>query len=139
MLPPKDGKTRGVYEIKLNRNLSKEVRFVTLAHELGHLFLGHLGGDKKWGITDRRKFNHAQQELEAESVAFLVAERNGVDSKSEAYLCDFVRDHETIEALDLYQVMRAAGQVETLLGIGAHTRFDRPDASQQKQDELFPQ
>ena len=28
--------------------------------------------------------------------------------------------------LDLYQIMRASGQIEALLGIAAHTQFDNP-------------
>ena len=36
------------------------------------------------------------------------------------------QQNKTIEHLDLYQVMRAAGQVETLLGLSAHTKYDQP-------------
>jgi hypothetical protein len=32
----------------------------------------------------------------------------------------------TLENLDLYQVMRAAGQVETLLDLTTHTKFVKP-------------
>jgi len=68
----------------------------------------------------------SQKELEAESVAFLVCARNGVTSKSETYLKDYVAKNTTIDQIDLYQVMRAAGQVETLLGLVAQTKYDRP-------------
>jgi hypothetical protein len=137
--PPKNAETRGSYAIKVNRNHGPDVRFVTIAHELAHLFLGHLGEDKKWGIKDRCRSEHAQRELEAESVAFLVAKRNEVKSKSETYLADFVRSQEPMAGLDLYQVTRAAGQIETLLGIAAHTRFDSPvDQTPPAQQELFP-
>ena len=67
------------------------------------------------------------RELEAESVAFLVAKRNGVESKSETYLAEYVRFHKTVDDLDFYQMTRAAGLIETLLGVAAHTRFDPPD------------
>ena len=129
---PKDEKTRGCYKMKINGNHAPAVRFVTIVHELAHLFLGHLGKDKKWGIKDRRRCTHTQQELEAETVAFLVAKRNGVESKSETYLTNYVRDNPTIDDIDYYQLTRAAGQIETLLGIAAHTRFDidgRPEGS----------
>jgi hypothetical protein len=124
---PKDDKTAGHYKMKINSNHGPDVRFVTIAHELAHLFLGHLGEDKKWGIKDRRRVDHAQRELEAESVAFLVAKRNGVESKSETYLAEYVRFHKTVDDLDFYQMTRAAGLIETLLGVAAHTRFDPPD------------
>jgi len=134
---PKDEKTRGLYQIKINRNHTPSVRFVTIAHELAHLFLGHMGEDKKWGIKDRMHADHHQRELEAESVAFLVAKRNGVESKSETYLSDFVSKNNPMGSLDLYQMMRAAGQIETLLGVAAHTQFDNPKKSIRTNDELF--
>jgi len=59
--------------------------------------------------------DHAQVELEAESVAFLVCARNEVISKSETYLKDYVKENTTIDHIDIYQVMRAAGQVEPCL------------------------
>lgn len=123
---PKDEKTRGCYKMKINGNHTPAVRFVTIAHELAHLFLGHLGEDKKWGIKDRRRCTHTQRELEAESVAYLVARRNGVESRSETYLAEYIRENPTIEDLDFYQMTRAAGQIETLLGIATTTRFDSP-------------
>lgn len=115
-----------LYRIHINRNHEPATQFVTLAHELGHLSLGHLGPDKKLNVPERARMEHAQRELEAESVAFLVCERNGVKSKSATYLKAYVKANTTIDHLDLYQVMRAAGQVETLLGLTAHTKYDQP-------------
>ena len=122
--PPKDEKTRGWDGMKINRNHHPPVCFVTIAHELAHLFLGHLGEDKKRGIKDRRRCTIPQREIEAETVAYLVAKRSGVDSRSETYLANYVRDHAFMENLDFYQMTRAAGQIETLLGIAATSRFD---------------
>jgi len=116
------------YRIHINRNHDVSVQFATLAHELGHLFLGHLGPDKMLNVPDRPQMNHGQRELEAESVAYLVCARNGVDCKSEQYLSDYVSQHTTIDDIDLYQIMRAAGQIETLLGLTGHTKFEKPQA-----------
>jgi hypothetical protein len=120
---PKEGRC---YGMQVNRNHSAPVLFVTIAHELAHLFLGHLGPDKKLNIPERPRPAHAQEELEAESVAYLVCARNGVESKSQTYLAEFVKANTSIETLDLYQVMRAAGQIETLLGLTSHTRYAPP-------------
>lgn len=117
------------YQIHLNRNHDVSVKFATLAHELGHLFLGHLGPDKMLNVPDRPRMDHSQRELEAESVAYLVCARNGVSCKSEQYLADYVLQHTTIDDIDLYQVMRAAGQIETLLGLTGHTKFEKPQVS----------
>jgi hypothetical protein len=108
-------KESNVYRMLVNKNHTPPVRFVTLAHELAHLFLGHLGIDGTLHVPDRRHLGHQQVELEAESVAFIICKRNGVMSKSETYLSNFVTQNSTVGDLDIYQVMRAAGQVETLL------------------------
>ncbi len=114
------------YSMQVNRNHSAPVQFVTIAHELAHLFLGHLGPDKNLNIPERPRPDHVQEELEAESVAYLVCARNGVESKSQTYLTKFVEKNTTVEKLDIYQVMRAAGQIETLLGLSSHTRYEKP-------------
>jgi hypothetical protein len=65
----------------------------------------------------------ATRTLEAESVAFIVCERNGVESRSKTYLPNFVEQNTPVGNLDIYQVMHVAGQIEMLLGIGAKTNF----------------
>lgn len=122
----KDEKEPTHYRMHVNRNHAPPVQFATLAHELGHLFLGHLGPDEWLNVRQRPALDHVQQELEAESVAYLVCKRNGVESKSETYLSNYVTTNTTVDHVDLYQVMRAAGQVETLLGLTSHTKYDAP-------------
>jgi len=125
------------YRMHINRNHTVPVQFVTLAHELGHLYLGHLGPNKDLRIPERPSMSHTQREIEAESVAFLVCARNGVQSRSETYLTNYVSTNITVDQLDLYQVMRAAGQVEALLGLTAHIRYDKPAPSTSRTNELF--
>lgn len=115
------------YLLKINRNHEPPTQFATLTHELGHLFLGHLGKDSALRIPKRAILNDAQMELEAESVSYLVCTRNGVVSESEAYLSRFVTEHETIDSIDIYQVMRAAGQVEQVLGLSGQARVEMPN------------
>ena len=112
--------------MNFNRNHDPNVQFATVAHELGHLFLGHLGKDKYLNIPERPPLQHSQRELEAESLSYIVCARNGVLSQSESYLSTHVKSDTTVDQIDLYQVMRAAGQVETLLGLTAHTKYERP-------------
>lgn len=120
------------YRIHINRNHNTATKFVTVAHELAHLFLGHLGQDKKLDISDRSHLDHSQEELEAESVAYLVCKRNGVESKSETYLSNFVREHTTIDHIDIHKVLRAADCIEKILGLDAHIQFGRPVKADQK-------
>ena len=55
-----------------------------------------------------------------------IRDSNGVLSKSESYLSAYVSADTNVDQLDLYQIMRAAGQVEAVLGLTAHTKYDRP-------------
>jgi hypothetical protein len=116
-------KERSHYGMEINRNHKPAVQFVTIAHELAHLFWGHLGEDCKLKVPDRSGQTREKQESEAESVAYLVCRRNGVESASEAYLADFVKYADTSFGVDVYQIMRAAGQVETILQLGRRSRF----------------
>lgn len=122
---PKSKKGRNRYRMGINKNHQPAVQFSTLAHELAHLFLGHLGADKPLNIADRSRFGHDQKEIEAESTAYLVCKRNGVTPGSERYLSDFVGESKSSADIDMYSVMRAAGHVESLLGLGKPTKFSK--------------
>lgn len=107
---------KGSYRVALNASHDPPTRFVTLAHELAHLFLGHLGADPKRKIRNRRYRSHDERGVEAEMTAWLVAKRNGVTPRSETYLAEY---NGAIPDIDLYAVMRAANAVETAMGISA--------------------
>jgi hypothetical protein len=107
---------KGTYRVALNASHDVPTRFVTLAHELAHLFLGHLGQDPKRNVPDRRHRSHAHREVEAEMTAWLVAQRSGVKPRSESYLAGY---QGAIPDIDLYAVMRSANAVETAMGTSA--------------------
>lgn len=136
---PADPKKPVEYCIHINEGHTLEVQFSTLAHELGHLFLGHLGRDRVRQIPDRTKLTGIQKEIEAESVAYLVCSRNEVTPKSQTYLSKLVTQDTTIDNLDVYQVMRAAGQVEAILGLtisikhGSDTRVPKRKKSKARE------
>jgi hypothetical protein len=122
-----DGKeVKSVYRTAINKNHPPATQFATLTHELAHLFLGHLGSDKHLGISYRPRPDHAIRELEAESVAYIVCRRNEIAPRSETYLTSFVEADTSVDDLDLYEILRAAGQVETALGLSLTTRYEKP-------------
>ncbi len=118
-----DDKKHPAYRIRVNSKHDPNVQFVTLIHELAHLYLGHLGPDKYLKIGERESLTHEQVELEAESIAYLVCKRYGVESKSEAYLVDFAKANISTGNIHFYMIMKAAGQIETLLNLGDMVSF----------------
>lgn len=72
------------WKIVANRQASIESRFVTLAHELAHIYLGHLGPSwDGYSWPDRRTLPHPCQEFEAAVVSNNIAEIFGL--KANAY------------------------------------------------------
>ena len=103
------------YEMLVNANgQSPEAQYATIAHELAHLYCGHLGTPdiKLW--PDRQRLNHVTEEFEAESVSFMVCQRQGIQTTSPEYLSQFVKDHADIPAISMESVMKAAGLIESM-------------------------
>ncbi|MGA7324777.1 MAG: ImmA/IrrE family metallo-endopeptidase [Rhodomicrobium sp.] len=111
-----DTKRRHQYELGYNKHHPAPTRLVTVAHELGHLYLGHLGEDRARRVADRKGLDDDRQEVEAESVAYVVAMRNGLKPRSESYLSSY---RGAFAALDVFAITRAANAVETALGVSA--------------------
>jgi hypothetical protein len=118
-----NAKEKPDYLIRLNKNHNPNVQFATLAHELAHLYLGHLGADKFLKIPARLNKSQDTRELEAESVCYIVCRRNNVVPNSESYLTNFVDDKLKTEDMDVYALLKAAGQIETILDLIGHTSF----------------
>lgn len=121
--PSTAAKERPFYRVRINSTHEPNVQFATLTHELAHLYLGHLGPDAYLKIAKRDCPSHDQRELEAESVSYLVCSRNGVASKAEEYLANYVGARTTMGNLDLYWILKAAGQIESVLGLGVTIQF----------------
>lgn len=100
------------WHIKINGQLDAPSRYVTLAHELGHIYCGHQGRDLKGRWPTRTHLTRIQRECEAEAVAWLVGRRNGITSQSSAYLTSSLKDPAELAAISLYAIFEAANRVE---------------------------
>ena len=102
------------YELVVNRKLSIESQYATIAHELAHLYCGHLGSpDSRWWPS-RSGIDSDVAEFEAESITYLVCRRLGIESGSERYLANYVRRDSLIPHMSLELVMKTAGLIETM-------------------------
>jgi len=103
------------YRLRLNRGYDRTTRYMTVAHELAHLYCGHLGmpNKKKWW-PNRRHLDKEVEEFEAQSVAYLVCRRLGIDTPSAAYLASYLRGHVEIPPISPEIVLKAAGRIEMM-------------------------
>jgi hypothetical protein len=102
------------YEVLVNTTLSREAQYVTLVHELAHLYCGHLGSPDPTWWPDRRSVPLACREFEAESVAYLVCARFGIDNPSETYLHTYLDTNGQVPPISLEAVMTASGLIEAM-------------------------
>lgn len=99
----------------VNKNHSREEKFATIAHELGHLHCGHLGLRIKGFCPDRSHLDRQTQEFEAESVSWIVCERAGIHSPSARYLNGYMDENKKIPHISLETVFKTAGLIESML------------------------
>ncbi|SFQ06875.1 ImmA/IrrE family metallo-endopeptidase [Tranquillimonas alkanivorans] len=100
------------FRIAVNRNHPVATQVVTLVHELAHVFLGHCGPDPARKIKPYRPAEVALREIEAESVAYVIAKRSGLSPRSESYLDTY---QGSFADLDVHRVLTCANRVERLL------------------------
>jgi hypothetical protein len=102
------------YELLLNSRHSPEAQYATLAHELAHLYCGHLGSPHPKWWPDRQGLHPIIREFEAESVCFLACRRLGIDNPSDEYLSGYVKENKEVPPISLEAVMTASGLVERM-------------------------
>ena len=100
------------FRVKINRQLDRLGRFATLAHELGHIYCGHLGGDLRDRWANRSgDLTLGQRELEAEAVSWLVCRRLGLETRSAEYLAGYVEEND-LGRISTFAITAAAHRVE---------------------------
>jgi len=102
------------YWMIVNEGMSRESQFVTVLHELAHLYCGHLGTPNPKWWPDRQGLSHEIREVEAESVAHLVSGRLGIDNASEKYLSGFINSEKDIPEISFDCMLKAAGLIEQM-------------------------
>lgn len=109
-------KIKIAYNLIINRNLGYTEKFVTVLHELAHLYCGHQGSFDTSRWPDRRGLPVNIREIEAESTAWLVCRRLGLNPRSEKYLSNYIsRESGVLHKFSLDTVLRAVGIIERRL------------------------
>jgi len=101
--------------------MSSEENLAVLIHELAHLFLGHTGHreifheekDKSTKIL-QRKLSRSAQELEAETISYLICHKLGLESRSAEYLAVYIKSDNDILEFSYEAVIKTADKIEKL-------------------------
>jgi hypothetical protein len=105
------------YIMTLDKDDDAALTFFNIVRELARLFLGHLGEDPHMKIQNRSNRAREELEIELKSATYLVCKRSGCEANFNTCAGGLPEKHAIIEKLDYYQIMRAAGQIESLLGL----------------------
>jgi hypothetical protein len=100
--------------IVIHADLDEPSRFGVLAHELGHILLGHTGGDDDHWWPSRLGFKGNALEVEAEATAHVVASRFGLRGGSAAYLSGYIDDEAVPAAVSVDHIAKVAGRIEQM-------------------------
>ncbi len=104
-------RSRYKMRIVIHDKLDDQSRYAVLCHELAHILLGHLGTDDDRWWPCRLDLSRSAVEIEAESVAFMVAARLGLKTASTAYLATYAADGKIPDSVSLDLVTRVTGKV----------------------------
>lgn len=108
----RDGKYK--MRIVIHNKLKPIEKFAILMHELGHIFLGHLGTDEDQWWPCRINLTHSSVEIEAECVSFVVCERLGIKTSSEKYLATYLKNKSIPESVSLDLIVKVASKLEKM-------------------------
>lgn len=112
---------KGHLEICLKKDMTTEECFSVLIHELAHLFLGHTGHkqlknkDRKNPIPlPERKLTMTAEELEAETVSYLICKKLGLTTSSAEYIAGYIKSEDDLIKFSYEAVIKVADKIEDL-------------------------
>lgn len=109
-------------EICLKNGASIEENFTTLLHELAHVLLGHTGHqylhkinpEKRMALPKREKLSLSAEELEAETVKFLISTKLGLIPNSEKYIAGYIKNIDDLLTFSYETVIKVADKIEKM-------------------------
>ncbi len=137
---------RDYLEIALKEGASNEENFATLIHELAHVFLGHTGfkylnnPSRKHPLElKQRHLPITAEELEAETVSYLLCYKLGLINSSAEYLAGYITDPEDLMLFEYDTVIKTADKLETIFlqNIKVHQPKKSKDSLTFQQTSIF--
>ena len=119
-------------EVTYNKNQKPSEAYCTLAHELAHIYLGHVCGHPRRKWPDRRNEAKDVREFEAESVAYIVCARQGIMTTAPQYLADYLGHNDVIPAIDIHRVLVVASKIEEM---GRTLKRSKQDTEESQEDD----
>ncbi len=110
MTAPADARWK--IRIVVHAGLDEPSRFGVLAHEMAHILLGHLGTDRDHWWPGRFNLHRGAAEVEAESVAHIVASRFGLTGSSAAYVAGYMGGETVPLGVSMDLIAKVAGKLE---------------------------
>lgn len=110
------GPEHDVLRIVIHEGLQESSRFGALCHELAHVLLGHLGGDRDRRWASRSHLGRQAVEIEAEATAYLVTRRLGLEGTSAEYISRHL-DHGGVvpPGVSFDTIAKVAGKLEKMV------------------------
>jgi len=101
--------------IVLRAEFETAAAYAVLCHELAHVYLGHLGGDRNGAWPYRAGLTDAVAEIEAEAAAHIVCTRAGLQTRAAEYLASYLDDDDAnLDAISFDLISRVAGRIEEM-------------------------
>ena len=110
------GPEHDMLRIVVHEGLEESSRFGALCHELAHVLLGHLGGDRDRRWPSRSHLGRHAIEIEAEATAYLVTRRLGLEGTSAEYISRHL-DHAGVvpPGVSFDTIAKVAGKLEKMV------------------------
>jgi hypothetical protein len=102
------------YLILIDQTQNLEKKYSVLAHELGHIFCGHLGVDRHAWWPERENLNISGEALEADAAAYLVCKRLGFPAISAGFLTDYRDKNQELPAISFNAVLQSVSYIEKM-------------------------
>lgn len=103
------------FTIQVNHHLKPAEAFLVYIHELAHIILGHFGTYEKGHLklkAREKKLSQAAEELEAESVSYLIAKELGLTTRSADYLAIYLKDDTVKEEISITRILETCNRIK---------------------------